>query len=72
MIRTAFDPAKVEDTLSKIAERNALADKFKFRHTAVWGAPGSWISIFEIIIFLILIQETFTSLSNSKILNREV
>ena len=28
MIRTAFDPAKVENTLSRIAERNALADEY--------------------------------------------
>ena len=31
MIRTAFDPAKVENTLSRIAERNALADEYSHR-----------------------------------------
>ena len=31
MIRTAFDPAKVENTLSRIAERNALADDYSHR-----------------------------------------
>ena len=43
LIRTAFDPAKVEDTLSKIAERNALADKYS--HRLVCRARGTKISV---------------------------